>query len=114
MVTTGVETRKTRKTEILDLVSGESCLDLARLGKQMTGGMGANLNGTPVVCGGHSSGYGYGETCYKFKDSIWHAFINMREKRYQAAGVVYNNMFHVFGGTFFLLLSRCIFRIFVF
>ena len=83
-------------TEILDLVSGESCADLADFPFTNKGGVGADLNGTPIVCGGSSSGYL--QTCYIFSDSTWQKIATMKEKRYVAAGVVFNNKLHVFGG----------------
>ena len=97
MVTTGRNefSDSAHKTEILDLVSGKSCMDLADFHVTKYGGVGANLNGTPVVCGGYSPYY---QTCDKFINSGWQAFATMNEKRYGAAGLIYNNKFHVFGG----------------
>ena len=40
----------------------------------------------------------YYQTCYKLTISGWQEFASMNEKRYQAAGVTYQNEFHVFGG----------------
>ena len=96
MVTTGTGTGSATKTEILDLVSGESCADLADFPLEKYAGVGANLNGTPVVCSGYPSGYS--QTCYKFTDSVWQTFATMKEKRESAVGVVYKNKLHVFGG----------------
>ena len=96
MVTTGSPPSSATKTEIIDLVTGESCTDLADFPLTNYGGVGANLNGTPIVCGGYSSGYV--QTCRKFTDSIWQSFATMKEKRGFAAGVMYNNKLHVFGG----------------
>ena len=61
------------------------------------GAVGANLHGTPVVCGGHSSAY-Y-QACYKYTNTGWQQFASMKEKRGYAAGITYKNKFHVFGGT---------------
>ena len=100
MVTTGAPTSSATKTEILDLVSGKICTDLADFPVENYGGVGANLNGTPIVCGGYSSDtLTWLKTCYTFTDSAWQTFTSMKEKRYQAAGVMYNNSFHVFGGS---------------
>ena len=97
MVTTGSPSSPQTKTEILDLVTGESCADLADFPLVNQGGVGANLNGTPIVCGGYSNGYV--QTCRKFTDSIWQSFATMNENRGFAAGVMYTNKLHVFGGT---------------
>ena len=43
----------------------------------------ANLHGTPVVCGGYSSGY-Y-QTCYKYTNTGWQQFASMKEERGVAA-----------------------------
>jgi hypothetical protein len=84
------------KTEVVDVVSGESCADLADFPLEIRGAVGANLHGTPVVCGGYSSGYL--QTCYKYTNTGWQQFASMKEKRYAAAGVTHKNKFHVFGG----------------
>jgi hypothetical protein len=97
MVTTGIPTSSATKTEILDLVTGESCADLVDFPLENQGGVGANLNGIPIVCGGVSGGYV--NTCYKFTDSLWQIFASMKEKRGYAGGVTYNNKLHVFGGN---------------
>ena len=62
----------------LDLMSGESCADLADFPLENFAGVGANLNGTPAVCGGSSSGYL--QTCYKFTDTVWQTFATMKER----------------------------------
>ena len=52
------------KTEIVDVVNGETCADLANFHLPHYGEVGADLHGTtPVVCGCYSSGYS--KTCYK-------------------------------------------------
>ena len=54
MITTGhPASPNTTKTEIVDVVSGEACEDLADFPIQdCSDAVGANLDGTPVVCGG--------------------------------------------------------------
>ena len=99
MITTGFTT----KTEVVDVLSGESCADLANFPVTIEGAVGANLHGTPAVCGGHYSiGYlppqALSQTCYKFTNAGWQEFAEMKEKRRFAVGVVSNNKFHVFGG----------------
>ena len=95
MITTGSQPSAT-KTEVVDVVSGESCADLAEFPLKNYGAVGANLHGTPVVCGGDSSGYA--RKCYRFKNGKWKQFAHMKEKRLYAAEITYKNKFHVFGG----------------
>ena len=101
MITTGdpgLPLSSARKTEIVDVANGVSCSDLSDFPDDIIGAVGANLDGTPVVCGGYTSGPS--EKCYKFTNGMWEEFATMKEKRYaiQAAGVVYNKKLHVFGG----------------
>ena len=57
MITTGRPDSSATKTEVVDVVNGESCADLADFPLENHGeAVGANLHGTPVVCGGYSSG----------------------------------------------------------
>ena len=49
MVTTGIPDSLSTKTEILDLVSGETCADLADFPLTNFAGVGANLNGIPYL-----------------------------------------------------------------
>ena len=79
-------------------MNGESCADLADFPLENYAAVGANLHGTPVVCGGYSSGTYY-QTCYKYTNTGWQQFASMKEKRGYAAGITYKNKFHVFGGT---------------
>ena len=80
----------------MDVESGETCADLADFPVENRGAVGANLDGTPVVCGGYSSGYS--RKCYRFKNGKWKKFASMKEKRGYAAGIMHKNKFHVFGG----------------
>ena len=97
MITTGLPYSSANKTEVVDVVNGESCADLADFPLDNRGAVAANLDGTPIVCGGSSSGHL--KTCYKFTNAGWQEFADMKEKRYGAAGVIYKNKFHVFGGV---------------
>ena len=98
MITTGSPYSSATKTEIVDVVNGESCADLANFPLLIDGAVGANLHGTPVVCGGHDASGTNLQTCYKFTNTVWQEFASMKEKRYQAAGVIHKNKLHVFGG----------------
>jgi hypothetical protein len=93
MITTGHPEYSARKTEVVDVESGETCADLDDFPVTNKWAVGANLNGTPIVCGGLSS-----RTCYKFTNTGWQEFASMNEKRQHAAGIMFKNKFHVFGG----------------
>ena len=97
MITTGIPDSSATKTEVVDVVNGDTCADLADFPLENMGAVGANLHGTPVVCGGIFSGFPV-QTCYKFTNAGWQEFASMKEKRDLAAGVMYKNKFHVFGG----------------
>jgi hypothetical protein len=99
MITTGSPTLffASRTTEVVDVVSSETCADLADFPLPNYGAVGANLHDTPVVCGGRYSSTYY-KKCYKFTISGWQEFASMKEKRQVAAGVMFQNKFHVFGG----------------
>ena len=87
----------TRKTEIVDVANGVSCSDMADFPVEHYGGLGANLGGTPIVCGGaHVSVYA--DKCFRLTNSVWEEFVSMKEKRHYAAGIVHNDKLHVFGG----------------
>ena len=66
MITAGTPLSSANKTEVVDVVNGESCADLADFTLAITGTVGANLHGTPVVCGGSYSDTGpYSRKCYR-------------------------------------------------
>ena len=104
MITTGspqkiVLPAWTRKTEIVDVANGLNCSDMADFPVELSGAVGANLDGTPVVCGGSgSSPNSHSDVCYRFMNGVWEEFASMKNKRSSAAGVVYNKKLHVFGG----------------
>jgi hypothetical protein len=85
-------------TEVVDVVSGQSCADLDDFPLSLDDAVGANLNGTPAVCGGSLSGSIYLGICYKYTNAGWQQFAKMKEKR-RHAGVIHKNKFHVFGGA---------------
>ena len=100
MITTGSSSPSStaRKTEIVDVVSGETCADLADFPVQNCfDAVGANLNGTPVVCGGYYFGTHH-KICYKLTISGWQEFTSMKDYRGWAAAVMFQKKFHVFGG----------------
>ena len=104
------------KTEIIDVMNNTTCSDLADFPKinnfltgnyqhfPIHGAVGSNLLGTPFVCGGEKKPYPYepDDKCYKFTKTNslggWHKFTSMKDRRFRAAGIVYKNKFHIFGG----------------
>jgi len=108
MITTGLSTAlntwpisSATKTEVVNVVSGGTCADLSDFPSPNLSAIGANLHGTPVVCGGWGGTdlATYYQSCYKFTINGWQNFTSMKEKRWAAAGVMYNDRFHVFGGV---------------
>ena len=81
----------------MDVKIGLSCSDMADFPVKLMSAVGANLDGTPVVCGGGVS-WTYSNKCYRFTNGLWEEFASMNEKRVYTAGVVYNDKLHVFGG----------------
>ena len=98
MITTGGPGNLIKPTEVVDVESVEICADLADFPVKNTQAVGANLDGSPIVCGGYFYPTYY-QTCYKFTNAGWQVFTSMKEPRYLAAGVMYKNEFHVFGGS---------------
>ena len=90
MITSGESKNSAVKTEVVDVVNGKKCSDLAAFPYSNRRDVAANLQGTPVVCG--SKG------CFKFINDRWQKFASMKERRYSAAGIVHKNKFHIFGG----------------
>ena len=102
MISTG---RKT--TEVIDLAdSNVKCEDLEDFPISIDAAIGANLASTPIICGGlyltrdnltidldHSS-----DICFKYMEGAWQQFATMNERRHYAAGIVYDNALHIFGG----------------
>ena len=86
MITSGYpRSSATRKTEIVDVANGLTCSDMADFPEELNGAVGANLGGTPVVCGGRGSSYT--EKCFRFKNSVWEEFASMKEKRQYAENI---------------------------
>ena len=114
MVTNGVSNLSvnpwvaSNKTEIGDVLNGESCVDLADFPENIYDAAYTNFHdGTPVVCGGAYLTTYY-QKCYKFTNFGWQEFASMKEKRAHAAGCMYKDKFHIFGGgdaTTFLFLN---------
>ena len=63
--------------------------------------VGAKLASLPIVCSGHwqsSAGYHSSDKCFSYVEGEWQHFATMIRRRAEAAGIVYNNGFHIFGG----------------
>jgi hypothetical protein len=98
MIATGfADWNKAYKTEIVDVANGVSCSDLSDFPVRIIGAVGANLNGTPVVCEGTFYEYSSSK-CYRFTNGVWEDFASMKEIRSHAAAIMYNKKIHVFGG----------------
>ena len=95
MITTGYP--YSPSTVLVDVVSGEICADLVDFPLEILGAVGANLHGTPVVCGGQGVHNSY-QACYKYSNAGWQEFASMNEIRRYFAGVIHKNKLHVFGG----------------
>ena len=93
------------KTEIIDVIKGEPCSNLPDF-KAIIGPVyqGTHFQDTPVFCGNEqlptpTDSFSYSFKCYKFKhNGGWQEFASLIGKRDMAAGIVYKNKFHVFGG----------------
>ena len=70
---------------------------LADFPVELYASVGANLDGTPLVCGGYGSSV-WSDKCYRFINGVWEEFANLEEQRTNAAGVMYNEKLHLFGG----------------
>ena len=94
------------KTEIIDVINGETCSNLPDF-RGIIGPVyqGTHFQETPVFCGNEQlpipiNSFSYAFKCYKFKhNGGWQEFASLNGKREMAAGIVYKNKFHVFGGS---------------
>ena len=100
MIVTG-ETYSSKKTttEIIDVIDGKICADLADFPVEIGYSVGANLQGAPTVCGGWINGNGKSDKCYQFIDDAWQESATMNRTRGFAAGIIYDKKFHIFGGN---------------
>ena len=99
MIVTGWTYPGDTTTEIIDVIDGETCTDLADFPMEIGYSVGANLQGTPIVCGGWINGNGDSDNCYQFLDDAWQEFATMNRARDFAAGIIYDKKFHIFGGN---------------
>ena len=81
---------------IIFSISSVSCADLYKFPWPNYASVGANFHGTPVVCGTVDSQ----QTCFKYTGwpDGWQQFASLKGKRHNAAGLMHESKFHVFGG----------------
>ena len=96
-------------TEVINLDDEDvTCRDLEDFPISLDSGIGGNLGSSPVICGGQNKSHTKSihdeiDTCFKlirghYNWLQWEPFTTMSEKRAVAAGVVYQNTLHIFGG----------------
>ena len=99
MITTGFPHPLASKTEIIDVLKGKICSNIADFPLKIDGAVGVNLEGTAIVCGGEETGsWKYSKKCYKFTNGGWQKIASMKEARKGAAGIIYKKKWYVFGG----------------
>ena len=89
------------KTEVIDLEnSNVECKDLDNFPLEIKHAVSTNLASMPIICGGwlENAPIDSSDKCFKYMDGGWQHFATMLEKRMGAAGIVYDNAFHIFGG----------------
>ena len=101
MIVTGSTYPADTTTEIIDVIHGETCAELADFPREIAYSVGAYLQGTPVVCGGffESPPHESSNKCYQFIENAWQEFATMNKARTFAAGIIYDKKFHIFGGN---------------
>ena len=119
MIITGGDNYNWRKTDIIDIIHKpypKVCKPLTDIPKTVhKNAVGTNLQGTPVYCGGNLAAHKcyytdqeswdpdcrrktFSKKCFKFSNGSWAEFTSMKEERGNAAGIVYKNEWHIFGG----------------
>ena len=90
-----------KKTEVIDFAdSNVKCEDLEDFPMETQAAVGANLVSTPIICGGlfYNGSHHSSDVCFKYMKGGWQQFATMIERRTWAAGIVYDNALHIFGG----------------
>jgi hypothetical protein len=104
LISTGYPYKSAKMTEVIDLEDNNvTCKDLEDFSWRYQGAVGANLASMPIICGGHfSNGSDHSsEKCFVYIPKFglgWRYFASMIDRRGDAAGIVYENGFHIFGG----------------
>ena len=106
---TRYDLNRNNPTEVINLDDEDvTCQDLEDFPISLDSGIGGNLGSSPVICGGQNTSHTKAihdeiDTCFKlirgnYNWLHWEPFTTMSEKRAVAAGVVYQNTLHIFGG----------------
>ena len=103
MISTGHPGFLSTKTEVIDVEdSNVKCEDLDDFPMTLESAVGANLASMPIICGGKFKNGSYlsysSDKCFKYMEGGWQHFATMIDRRHSAAGIVYDNSFHIFGG----------------
>ena len=102
MISTGYPSTNATKTEVIVLDdSNILCEDLEDFPMEIGAGIGAKLASTSIFCGGilsYNESYYSSDKCFKYTKGGWQHFATMVQRRVNAAGIVYNNALHIFGG----------------
>ena len=102
MISTGnLNMDSTKKTEVIDLEdSNVICNVLEDFPMDIDAAVGATLAITPIICGGkfNNGSSRSSDKCFKYAEGGWQNFATMIDRRHYAAGIVYNNVLHIFGG----------------
>ena len=102
MISTGYPGNSaTKKTVVIDLEdSNVICEVLDDFPMEIYVAVGANLASTPIICGGFFyNGIGHSSVnCFKYTKGGWQNFATLIERRNAAAGIVYKDALHIFGG----------------
>ena len=101
MISTGHPYKTAKKTEVVDLEnSNDACNYLDNFPVEISFAVGGNLASTPIICGGELNDWDYSSSnkCFKYTKGGWQHYVTMREERRKAAGIVYDDAFHIFGG----------------
>ena len=89
------------KSEVIDLENSNIvCKDLDDFPMGISDAVGANLASMPIICGGvfNNGSYHSADKCFRYVKGEWQHFVTMIDRRRYAAGIVYYNALHIFGG----------------
>ena len=101
LVSTGYAWNSGTETEVIDSEnSNVTCKDLEDFPMELEYGVGANLASMPIICGGlhYEMRSTSSDKCFIYKEGGWQHFVTLINGRQYAAGIVYENTFHIFGG----------------
>ena len=88
-----------KNTEVIDSEnSNVICEDLEDFSMEIDNAVGANLASMPIICGGALENGTSSNKCFIYTKGGWQHFVTMIDRREYAAGIVYDNALHIFGG----------------